>query len=83
MREQVIERKADITARRTGASSLTQGMNVFSMLVQESEDEESKFKLDDSELVRIVAMRSIYLLYLSVRISHRLARVHRVQHRCV
>ncbi|KJA21381.1 hypothetical protein HYPSUDRAFT_77809 [Hypholoma sublateritium FD-334 SS-4] len=51
MRAQVIERKGDITARGTGASSAAQGTNVFSMLVQASEDEESKFKLDDSELI--------------------------------
>ena len=73
MREQVIERKADITARGTGASSSAQGTNVFSMLVQASEDEESKFKLDDSELVSIISTWSTYLLDLSLQNSHRLA----------
>ena len=74
MREQVIERKADITARGTRASSSAQGTNVFSMLVQASEGEESKFKLDDSELVSTISTWSTYLLDLSlIQTSHRLA----------
>lgn len=52
MREQVAERKADIRAGSSaGSGSET---NAFSMLVKASEDEEGKFKLDDSELVSSV-----------------------------
>lgn len=49
MHEQVAERKADIRAR--GSDGAVEDSNAFSMLVRASEEEEGKFKLDDSELV--------------------------------
>ena len=45
MQTQVAEKKVDIHSQ--GAAAL----DVFSMLVEASENEEAKFKLDDSELV--------------------------------
>ena len=49
MQKQVAERKADI--RSQGSADSAQDTNAFSMLVEASENEEGKFKLDDSELV--------------------------------
>ncbi|KJA20056.1 hypothetical protein HYPSUDRAFT_68834 [Hypholoma sublateritium FD-334 SS-4] len=46
MREQVAERKADIRARGSAEAS-----DAFSMLVKASEDEEGKYRLDDTELI--------------------------------
>ena len=51
MQKQVAERKADI--RSQGSADSAQDTNAFSMLVEASENEEGKFKLDDSELVSI------------------------------
>ena len=45
MQTQVAEKKVDIHSQGTAA------LDVFSMLVEASENEEAKFKLDDSELV--------------------------------
>lgn len=61
MREQVAERKADINARGSDRP-VTEESNVFSMLVRASEEEEGKFKLDDSELV--CRLCSVYLTLL-------------------
>ena len=47
MQAQVAERKADIRARGSA------GRDAFSMLVEASEKEEEKYKMDDSEIVRI------------------------------
>lgn len=51
MQKQVAERKADI--RSQGSTDSAQDTNAFFMLVEASENEEGKFKLDDSELVGI------------------------------
>ncbi len=48
MRTQVAEKKVDIHSQGTAA------LDVFSMLVEASENEEAKFKLDDSELVCVI-----------------------------
>ena len=61
MHEQVAERKADINARGSDRP-VTEESNVFSMLVRASEEEEGKFKLDDSELV--CRLCSVYLTLL-------------------
>ena len=47
VRTQIAERKADI---KSGGAA---GTDVFSMLIEASEKEDAKLKLDDSELVRI------------------------------
>jgi len=46
MQEQVVERKADVNAHGSAHAS-----DAFSMLVEASENEEAKFKMDDSELI--------------------------------
>ncbi|KJA21399.1 hypothetical protein HYPSUDRAFT_42040 [Hypholoma sublateritium FD-334 SS-4] len=49
MQKQVADRKADI--RSQGCTDSAQDTNAFSMLVEASENEKGKFKLDDSELI--------------------------------
>ncbi len=46
MKEQVVERKAYVNAGGVGQAS-----DAFSMLVEASENEEAKYKMDDTELV--------------------------------
>lgn len=56
MQTQVAERKTDIRARGSA------GHDAFSMLVKASENEEAKYRMDDSEIVRIdnVCLESDY-----------------------
>ena len=46
MKEQVVERKAYVNA-----GGVVQASDAFSMLVEASENEEAKYKMDDTELV--------------------------------
>lgn len=53
MQKQVAERKDDIRSQGTAA------LGAFSMLVEASENEEAKYKLDDSELVRVMTTLTV------------------------
>ena len=61
MKEQVVERKAYVNA-----GGVVQASDAFSMLVEASENEEAKYKMDDTELVGTYIQKSfIHLVRLT------------------